>query len=157
MEKNKYDKWLTNDGLTMLEAWARDGLSDAQTAKNCGVAKETLCRWKSKYPEIGEALARGKVVIDIEVENALLKRAKGYEYEETKVESHIIGEGEGARVIERRITKTKKHQPADVASAFIWLKNRKPDVWRDKPVVENRKIMEKLDRVIGGIDVIADK
>ena len=86
MAKGKYQRWLEPDGLTLLEGWARDGLTDEQIAKNCGCNAGTLYEWKKKYPEISEALKKGKEVVDIQVENALLKRALGYEYVEDKVE-----------------------------------------------------------------------
>lgn len=73
MAKGKYQKWLTKDGLTLLEAWARDGLTDEQIAHNIGVSTVTLYDWKNKYPNISNSLKRGKEVVDIEVENALLK------------------------------------------------------------------------------------
>lgn len=78
MAKGKYQEWLTPDGITRLEAWARDGLTDEQLAAKIGITAATLYDWKNKYPEISEALKRGKEVVDIEVENALLKRALGY-------------------------------------------------------------------------------
>ena len=44
-----------------------------------GVSYSTLCEWKDhRFPEILEALKKGKAPVDIEVENALLKRATGY-------------------------------------------------------------------------------
>lgn len=83
MAKGKYQEWLTPDGITRLEAWARDGLTDEQLAAKIGIAAATLYDWKNKYPGISEALKRGKEVVDIEVENALLKRALGYDYMRT--------------------------------------------------------------------------
>ena len=82
MAAGKYKKWLEPDGLLRLEAWARDGLSNEQIAKNVGITTETLRVWGMSYPAISEALKRGKEVVDIEVENAMCKRALGYEYEE---------------------------------------------------------------------------
>ena len=84
MAKGKYQEWLTPDGITRLEAWARDGLTDEQLAAKIGITAATLYDWKNKYPEISEALKRGKEVVDIEVENALLKRALGYDYTEER-------------------------------------------------------------------------
>ena len=84
--RGKYAKWLQSDNLLRLQAWARDGLSDEQMAHNIGITTTTLYDWKKKYPAFSEALARGKEVVDIEVENALLKRAKGYDYIETTSE-----------------------------------------------------------------------
>ena len=75
MAKGKYEKWLEPDGLTLLEGWARDGLVDEQIAKNMGVAPRTLYEWKKTYPQIMQALKRGKEVVDYEVENALLNNA----------------------------------------------------------------------------------
>lgn len=86
MAKGKYEYWLTKDGLILLEGWARDGLTDEQIAHNTGITATTLYVWKNKYTEISEALKRGKEVIDREVENALLKRALGFQYEEVTKE-----------------------------------------------------------------------
>lgn len=82
MAKGKYEKWLEPEGLTLLEGWARDGLTDEQIAHNCGITAKTLYEWKNKYGEICEALKKGKEVVDLEVENALLKRALGYTVKE---------------------------------------------------------------------------
>lgn len=71
----KYQKWLEPDGLTLLEGWARDGLTDEQIAHNMGIAYSTLREWKKSQPAILAALKKGKEVVDFEVENALLKSA----------------------------------------------------------------------------------
>ena len=76
----KYEQWLTAEGLLQLEAWARNGLTDEQIASNMGISRETLNQWKHKYPDISDTLKKGKEVVDIQVENALLKRALGYEF-----------------------------------------------------------------------------
>ena len=78
MAKGKFEYWLTSEGLLKLEAWARDGLIDEQIAENAGITPSTLYEWKKKYPDISEALKKGKEVVDIQVENALLKRALVY-------------------------------------------------------------------------------
>ena len=128
--KGKYQKWLTPDGKLLLEAWARDGLTDEQLATKMGITTSTLYAWKAKYSEISEALKRGKEVVDIEVENALLKRAKGYEYLEEKVE---IEELPGGVIKSRKVVQTIKQVAPDVGAAAFWLKNRRGDVWRDRP------------------------
>ena len=71
----KYEYWITENGLTLLEGWARDGLVDEQIAKNCGITATTLYDWKKRFPKISEALKRGKEIVDYEVENALLQKA----------------------------------------------------------------------------------
>lgn len=75
MAKGQYEKWLTEEGLTLLEGWARMGLTDEQIAHNAGISASTLYDWKNKYPKFSEALKKGKEVVDFEVENALYKNA----------------------------------------------------------------------------------
>ena len=120
----KYHDWITKDGLLKLEAWARDGLTDEQIANNAGIVPSTLYEWKNKHSEISEALKRGKQVVDIEVENALLKRALGYSYDEVKREIYPDG-------TEKQVVTTKEVAP-DTTAQIFWLKNRKPDNWRDR-------------------------
>lgn len=128
--KGKYAKWLQTDNLLRLQAWARDGLSDEQMAHNIGITTTTLYDWKKKYPAFSEALARGKEVVDIEVENALLKRAKGYDYIETT--SELIADKNAKIKAVMKVTKrVTRHVPPDVKALIFWLTNRKPE-WRDK-------------------------
>ncbi len=123
MAKGKYEQWLSEEGLLQLEAWARNGLTDEQIAANIGIRRETLYAWKKDFPNISSALKRGKDVVDIQVENALLKRALGYSYTEVMVEESTDG-------TKRR--ETVKFIPPDTTAQIFWLKNRKPDTWRDK-------------------------
>ncbi len=131
MAKGKYHEWLTNEGRLKLEAWARDGLNDEQIAHNMGIAVSTLYIWKDKFLEISESLKRGKEVVDIEVENALYKKAVGYEVTEIKKEQNEFGE--------KKIVETTKHIQPDTAAAIFWLKNRRPDKWKDKPMEISRE------------------
>lgn len=126
-QKGKYDEWLTEEGLTKLKGWARNGLIDEQIAHNVGVSSRTLRNWKKKFPSIDSALKRGKEVIDLEVENQLFKRAMGFEYEETKT---YIEEVDGKQ--KKRIEKHKKYALPDTTAQIFWLKNRKPQEWRDR-------------------------
>jgi len=130
MAKGKVEYWLTSDGLTLLAGWAREGLTDEQITKNMKIATSTLYEWKKKHSEISESLKKNKEIVDYEVENALLKRAKGYSYEEITEEmvfDKTIGE------YTMRVTKrVKKEVAPDVGAAMAWLKNRQPDKWRDK-------------------------
>jgi transposase-like protein len=92
--KGKYQEWITDEGLLLLEGWARDGLTDEQIAHNIGINPATLYDWKKKYPKISESLKAGKEVIDRQVENALLKRALGYKY----IEQTVTNKGEVVEV-----------------------------------------------------------
>lgn len=72
MATGKYHDWITDDGLTLLQGWARDGLTDAQLAHNMGITQSTFYDWKKKYSEISDALKKGREVVDYEVENDLI-------------------------------------------------------------------------------------
>ena len=96
MAKGKYKEWLKGDNLILLEAWARNGLTNEQIAHNMGISYSTLKDWKIKHSAISATLKKGKEVVDYEVENALLKRALGYKYEEITRE-RIIDTGQKKR------------------------------------------------------------
>ena len=136
----KYEDWLTPEGLLKLEAWARDGLTDEQISKNAGINPATLYDWKKKYSEISEALKKGKEVVDIQVENALLKRALGYSYTEKKIEDGPDGE---------KVVVTVKEVIPDTTAQIFWLKNRRPDRWSDKQEIEH-------GGRIGGVTIVND-
>ena len=141
MAKGKYQEWLEPEGLLKIEGWARDGLTDEQIAHNMGISSSTLYEWKNTYSEISETLKRGKEVVDRLVENALLKRALGYEYEEVK-EKYEYGE-----ITERTVT--KKQVVPDTTAQIFWLKNRKPKDWRDNPVYNaDEDALKRLDAVL---------
>ena len=88
MCKSKWND--VKDKLLLVEAWARDGLIDEQIAKNLGIGWTTLKEYKNKYPSFLSALKDGKKVVDIEVENALYKRALGYSYVEVLIALYRI-------------------------------------------------------------------
>lgn len=128
--KSRIQEWLTEDKLLLLESWARNGLTDEQIATNMGICTATFYTWKAKHSEISEALKKGKEVVDIQVENALLKRALGYKYTETTKEAKWNPKTEQFELI---VTKTvEKEVMADTTAQIFWLKNRRPRDWRDK-------------------------
>lgn len=128
MAKGKYEYWLTPEGLLKIEGWARDGLTDEQISEKMGINRRTLTDWKNKYDPISLTLKRGKEVVDRQVENALLRRALGYEYEEVKEKF------EGEELTERTVT--KKEVIPDVTAQIFWLKNRKREAWADRQNIE---------------------
>lgn len=162
MAKGKYEYWLTPEGLLKLEAWARDGLTDEQIAGNIGIHRDTLMDWKKRYSDISDTLKRGKEIVDIQVENALLKRALGYSYNEDKYISVPMDLVEYTEKLERYMNMYKFEHPEatdselmlvreqfpktkevlaerkvkevvpDTTAQIFWLKNRRPDRWRDK-------------------------
>lgn len=116
----KYDYWITEEGLIEIEGWARDGLTNAQIAHNIGINPDTLYTWMKRFPDVSESLKRGKEVVDRQVENALFKSAIGYMYEEETVTN--AGD----------VVTTRKYAKPNTTAQIFWLKNRKPDTWRDR-------------------------
>lgn len=103
------------------------GAIDEEMADFFGVALSTFNKWKKDHPQFSESIQRGKVVADAEVANKLFNRAKGYSHPEEKI---FNNNGEILRA------ETTKHYPPDTAAAFIWLKNRQKDKWRDRQEIE---------------------
>lgn len=137
MAKGRYDEWLTEDGLLLLEGWARNGLTEEQISHNIGITSVTLREWKKRFSSISSALKRGKEVVDLEVENALLKSALGYTIKvkkpiKVKTEKQLKDKG---KIVEEHIEYVEEevHIPASNTAQIFWLKNRKPEAWRDKP------------------------
>lgn len=167
MAKGKYQEWIAEEGLLLIEGWARDGLTDEQIAHNMGIGVRTLYVWKDKYVQILQALKRGKEVVDRQVENALLKRALGYDFEEVTYISVEVGREEYDERIDAEVDVFNEQNPKataeerlrfiasiprtkelvskrvakqvapDVTAQIFWLKNRKPGQWRDKQEIEH--------------------
>ena len=111
-----------------------------------------------KFPEFAKAINKGREVVDIHVENALLKKALGYDYtEEVKERKHINGKPQ--MVVTKVVT---KHVPPDTTAQIFWLKNRRPDRWKEKQSLElssQKDDMERMDKILeqmGMLDEQAD-
>lgn len=145
-KEDPFGYWVTDDGLTLLTAWKRDGLTDANIAKNMGISPSVLRDWKKECREIKEALMVGKELLDYRVENALLKAALGYTTKEVKVTlgKKIVG-GEAFQVLKE--TTTKEVGPNAVA-CLAWLNNRKHDQWK-----RNRDNVVDLDKEDSNVTV----
>ena len=102
--------------------------TDDNIASLMGIDRATLYRWKEDHPELCDALKKGKEHADKEVESALLKRALGYSYEETTV---IGRPGKDGKLVPQEVKKSTKQSRPNVTACIFWLKNRRPDLWRD--------------------------
>lgn len=99
------------------------GATDREAADFFGVAESTLHLWKHQHREFSEALKVGKEIADNRVEQSLYRRALGYSHDAVKI---MTVEGEV------HVEPFVEHYPPDTTAAIFWLKNRKPDAWRDK-------------------------
>ena len=116
--------------LEEIKQWCLDGHTDKEIYDALGISAETYYKHKREQPEFSDALKQTKEIADNQVQDSLWRRANGYDTTEEKV----TYDGDGC-VIKRE--KTTKHIPPDPTSCIFWLKNRKPQEWRDKQEVEH--------------------
>lgn len=162
MAKTKYEYWLTDEGLLQISGWARDGLIDAQIAHNMGISRKTLYEWKNKYSPISDALKNSKDVADRHVENALYNKACGYKESITKPfkVKRVEYDPKGRKIAEFEevvYVTDEVYIPPDTTAQIFWLKNRKPEAWRDRVIHTDEAELVKLDALIGSIDKLATK
>lgn len=100
------------------------GSTDKELASFFEVAESTINLWKLEYEGFSESIKRGKFLADANVAERLYKRAMGYEHKEDKI---FNNNGEAL------VVGTTKHYAPDTTAAIFWLKNRQPELWRDKP------------------------
>lgn len=129
--------------LGRVEYLARKGLQNNQIAAELGWSEATFYKRKAASTEFAEAVKRGEAFNIQEVVNALARRAKGYNYEETHVE-----EGNGPRGPIEKTKILKKHIAPDVSACIFILVNRDPENWQNK----SKQIIEGAVPVeVGGI------
>ena len=133
--------------LLEVEGYARDGFDNAQVAKLLCLNPTYFSGLISKYPEISEALKKGRRPLNVLVENSLYKRATGLKVKSQtrrwieedcsckgKDESCIYCNGTGKLATNKELVmETETELPPDTGAAMAWLKNRKPDQWNKQP------------------------
>lgn len=126
---SKYDTHV-KPYLSKIKEWSAAGATKEQIAKALGIAVSTFCVHQNKYEELQEALKIGRDVLVLELQGALAKRAKGFEYEEKKTYiKKDIDTGETTQYTEV----TKKQALPDVAAINLSLKNYNKDNWSNDP------------------------
>ncbi len=118
--------------LEEIKDWVRNGATDEEVAQRLGLSRSTFCAYKKEFSEFSDTLKETKAIVDSKVESALLKRALGYEYEETTRERNDNGQLVVTKVVHKQVV-------PDTTAQIFWLKNRRPDKWRDKPAEENKE------------------
>lgn len=140
---------LGNDILKHAANYAMLGATADEIAKFFNITTATFHRWVKRYPEFADAIEMGQQYADAKVEQALYKRAVGWEHEDVHI-SNSKGD--------ITITPVTKHYPGDVKAQIYWLNNRRPDDWKDKRSVDytievmspedrKRKILEYQERL----------
>lgn len=121
---------------------ANAGLTDEQIAKEFKIVRKTLHNWRRQYPDFDDALARGKEAPDERVEKSLYQRAIGYACPDVHVMQH-----QGKPII----VNTIKYYPPDTTAQIFWLKNRRPDQWRDRHEIDFTGKLDELIKSFRGI------
>lgn len=137
----KYESYVLPK-LKEIEQWARVGDIDETIAKKLGIGYSTLREYKKNYPELAEALRKGKAVIDFTVENKLLERAQGFVKtvkKPIKVKNTIYENGRKVKEEERiEYVEEELYVPPEPSCIFFWLQNRRPGIWRNCKYIEQK-------------------
>lgn len=138
-----YDKYIRGKE-EILKADCRNGADNKGICKRLGIGLTTYKRILAKHPEVKELLKDGKDEADLNVESALHKRAIGYDCEDVITEVMVAKDGSAQTTVVKKI---RKHIPGDITAQIFWLKNRRPDLWRDRQDVfvnSFEKLMQEL-------------
>ena len=113
--------------IAQAEKLCKLGATDLEIADFFEVEVRTVYRWKAENEHFCQALKAGKEEADARVERSLFARANGYEHDEVHVSNY-----QGAITL----TPIRKIYPPDTTAAIFWLKNRRPEQWRETKAVE---------------------
>lgn len=125
----------------LIESLLQNAMTAEQVAEKIGIDKDTFYAWKNKYPEVAEAIKRGKAPVDTRVVAALYRSAMGYTYEEVTREPKALSTKELKERAEMEdpppppliVTKVvRKYVAPNIIAQIFWLKNRLPAEWKDR-------------------------
>lgn len=119
------------------------GATDRILAAVFSVDEDTIRRWKTLHPDFQMALLAKKTVANMDVARSLYDQAIGYTYETQEAVKYKDKDGNE----QVKIVNVTKHVPAKTTAGIFWLKNREPELWRDKQEVEHGG----LDSLLGEI------
>lgn len=138
-----YDKYIRGKE-DIIKSDCRNGADNKGICKRLGISLTTYKRILTNHPEVRDLLKESKDEADLNVESALHRRAIGYECEDIITEVRVAEDGSAQTTVVKKI---KKHIPGDTTAQIFWLKNRRPDLWRDKQdIIVNsfEKLMQEL-------------
>lgn len=125
--KSAYDT-IIKPRFDEITEWLRNGALDKQIAANLGIDEATFYKYKASKSEFNDLIKRGRESLVIQLRSALVKKALGYTYTETKRYTKI----EDGKPVQYAEDTTKTAHP-DVAALNLCLKNYDPDNWANDP------------------------
>ena len=153
---SKYEPEFAHKALKLCE----QGATVREVAEFFSVSERTVHNWSHEHVEFFQALKLGRETADIRVEQALYRRAMGYSHDSVHVSNY-----QGMVTL----TPIVEHYPPDTTAAIFWLKNRRPQDWRDrqqhehsgpnggpietKTVIDISKLNDDQLRAIGSIPI----
>lgn len=114
-----------DDYAKQAEKLAVLGLVDREMAAFFEVSERTLNSWKGAHPEFLQALKRGKAEADAQVAHSLFRRAVGFAHPAVKIFAD-------PKTGSEKIVPYVERYPPDTTACIFWLKNRQPELWRDR-------------------------
>ena len=125
--------------LSEIKAWAEAGASLGEIATKLQISLASLKRYQTQFPELTEALEAGFGVADAQVEAALFKRALGFEYEQLEVvKEELAHQGKKTGEVKQKEVRKQVRVLGDIGAQTFWLKNRRPELWREKQEVKHQ-------------------
>lgn len=123
--KGKYESHVL-PYLEQITEWYGD-LDEAQIAtEKLGISVSSFENYKKRYPELQEALKKGKKHLISELKTTLKRKAKGFYYEESKTTTK-----NGAEGITHTTETFRKYAQPDLGAIHLLLKNLDPDWTND--------------------------
>lgn len=110
-------------------ALAAEGKTNKEIADFVGISEKTLSNWKRDNQEFLLSLKEAKDAADDLVEASLFHRAVGYSHPAVMA----LRNSDGSETL----VDIEKHYPPDTTAAIFWLKNRRPESWRDVQNLEH--------------------
>ncbi|WP_062359793.1 hypothetical protein [Vreelandella aquamarina] len=113
------------------------GATPKHVADLLKVDEVTVYRWMDTHAEFAAAMEQGRVDADANVARSLYKKATGYTHQAVKVFQY-----QGAPVV---VPYTEIVAP-DTEAAKFWLKNRQPELWKEKVEIEEQPTLALVDK-----------
>ena len=149
-QKERKAFWLSEDGLTLIAGWRRNGTPIKKIISDyVGVSPTAWWGWYRESEDLRKACATAKEIADLTVEEALYKRAVGYDYYD---ESYQLVEGEL-----RLVGRYKHHVSPDVKAIMSWLYNRLPNRWRSvQEPLEATQYVDTIKNILVAMKEVAE-